>query len=106
MEKLAQDILQAIADFNIWIGIGVSVAYFAVDAMYAHYTLAVSQARALSAATTGALMHFLLAVGVLGYVQNFLYIIPIAIGSWFGTYYIVNKEAGKRITVSQNTLHT
>ena len=72
--------------------VGVLVSYFIVDAMYAHYTLAVTELKALSAANTGALMHFLLAVGVLSYVQNYLYIFPIAIGSWSGTYFIIFRK--------------
>ncbi|MBP6881435.1 MAG: hypothetical protein KBC35_02310 [Candidatus Pacebacteria bacterium] len=71
------------------------IAYFVVDAMYAHYTLSVAELKAVSAATTGALMHFLIALGVLSYVQNYLYIVPIAIGSWFGTYYIISIRKKK-----------
>lgn len=79
------------------------VAYFVVDAMYAHYTFSIAELRALSAANTGALMHFLLALGVLSYVQNYLYIIPITIGSWFGTYVIVKRERKVRALNKKST---
>lgn len=85
-------LLEHASNFNWLLALGVGVAYFIVDAMYAYYTLAVTQRKAVTAETTGALMHFLLALGVLSYIQNYLYIIPIAIGSWLGTYYIVSKE--------------
>jgi hypothetical protein len=44
---------------------------------------------------TGAIMHFILALGVLSYVQNYLYIIPLALGSWVGTFLVVNREQKK-----------
>ncbi|MCF7815778.1 MAG: hypothetical protein K9M10_02560 [Candidatus Pacebacteria bacterium] len=68
------------------------VVYIIIDGMYAHYTLAVAGKRPFQAATTGALMHFLLAFGVLNYVQNYLYIVPLAMGSWVGTYIVVRKS--------------
>ena len=67
-------------------------AYMLVDAMYAHYTLAVTKKKPFIAATTGSLMHFLIAFGVLSYVQNYLYVIPLALGSWFGTYFVVMRD--------------
>ncbi|MCA9359168.1 hypothetical protein KC926_03110 [Candidatus Kaiserbacteria bacterium] len=71
-------------------------AYFVVDVMYAHYTLSVAELKAVSAANTGSLVHFIIAFGVLSYVQNYLYVIPIAIGSWFGTYMVVSRESSGR----------
>jgi hypothetical protein len=98
MEFTLLGLQESVQSFNLLVALGVMLAYFIVDAMYAHYTLSVAELKAISAANTGALMHFLLALGVLSYVQNYLYIIPIAIGSWFGTYVIVNMEKGKRET--------
>lgn len=80
------------------IALAVFVAYFIVDALYARYTLHVNQYKASSAATTGALMHFILAFGVLNYVQNYLYVIPLAVGSWLGTYAMVRLEKHKSTT--------
>lgn len=92
MEFSVDGFYQSLETFNFLVALGVLAAYFIVDAMYAHYTLAVADLKAIPAANTGALMHFLLALGVLSYVQNYLYIVPIAIGSWFGTYVIVKRE--------------
>jgi len=96
MEFSTASLYQSIETFNFVIAFGVLVAYFFVDAMYAHYTLSVAELKAIPAANTGALMHFLLAVGVLSYVQNYLYIIPIAVGSWFGTYLIISRTKKAR----------
>jgi len=70
----------------------VFLVYILIDGMYAHYTLAITKKNPMVAATTGALMHFLIAFGVLNYVQNYLYIIPLALGSWIGTYLVISKD--------------
>lgn len=86
------NIVSAWSNFNFEIALIILVAYVVVDGMYAYYTLQVTKRKPFSAATTGALMHFLLAVGVLSYVQNFLYLLPLAVGSWIGTFIVVKKE--------------
>ncbi len=67
----------------------VFVAYMVTDALYAYYTLAITRKQPIVAASVGSGMHFLIAFGVLQYVQNYLYIVPLAIGSWIGTYVVV-----------------
>lgn len=86
------NIASAWSNFNFEIALIILAAYVVVDGMYAYYTLQVTKRKPFSAATTGALMHFLLAVGVLSYVQNFLYLLPLAVGSWIGTFIVVKKE--------------
>ena len=86
------------ANFSFEIALLVLLAYIIVDGMYAYYTLQVAQKNPFSAATSGALIHFLLALGVLSYVQNYLYLIPIAIGSWIGTFLVVKREQNIKIT--------
>ncbi|HXK37713.1 MAG TPA: hypothetical protein VJ579_01440 [Candidatus Paceibacterota bacterium] len=78
--------------FDLKIAVTVFVAYMIVDAMYAYYTIAVTNKRPFASASVGALMHFLIAFGVLNYVQNYLYIVPLAIGSWIGTYLVVRHD--------------
>jgi hypothetical protein len=78
-------------EFSLVTATIVFIAYIAVDGMYAYYTLAIAEKRPLQAATIGSLMHFLIALGVLSYVQNYLYVIPLAIGSWIGTYVVVRR---------------
>lgn len=80
-------------NFDLKIGIIIFGVYLLIDAMYAYYTLSVTKKKPISAATVGALMHFLIAFGVLNYVQNYLYVIPLALGSWIGTYLIVMRDS-------------
>lgn len=86
------DIHQAWSGFHFGMGLLILVAYFVLDAMYAYYTIKVTEKRPVSAATIGALMHFIIAFGVLSYVHSFLYVFPIVIGSWLGTYSMVRYE--------------
>jgi hypothetical protein len=65
------------------------VAYLAVDALYAIYTIEVVRLRPARAATTGALIYVLSAFGIVNLVHNALYIIPLALGGWLGTFIVV-----------------
>lgn len=71
---------------------GLFIGYIVVDGLYAYYTLAVVKRRALAAASTSLFMHFILAAGVFSYTKNFAYVIPLALGSFVGTY-LVTKYA-------------
>ena len=62
-------------------------AYLAVDALYAIYTIEVVRLRPARAATTGALIYVLSAFGIVNLVHNALYIIPLALGGWLGTFF-------------------
>lgn len=86
------EILTHWQQFDIRVALVVFVAYLLVDAMYAYYTIVVTKKKPLAAASVGALMHFLIAFGVLNYVQNYLYVIPLALGSFIGTYLMVRYE--------------
>lgn len=71
-------------------------AYFLADVLYARYTLDVAGHKEYSAAHTGMLIHVLFAVGIATYTKNMLYILPMALGSWIGTYLMVRYERGNR----------
>lgn len=97
------NIASLIQDFSVIKGILLIVAYIIIDGLYAYYTIQVSKRNALRAATTSGIMHFLLAIGVLNYVQNFLYVIPLAIGSWIGTYIVITRhEIEKEVPLQSN----
>lgn len=74
---------------NWFLAIGLFVGYAIVDGLYAYYTLAVVNKQALTAASVSFAMHFILAAGVFTYTKNFLYVIPLALGSFVGTFLVV-----------------
>lgn len=65
------------------------VTYVAIDMLYAWYVLAVSSRKAFSAAALGAALYSLGAFGVMTYSKNVFYILPLACGSFLGTYLTV-----------------
>ena len=73
----------------------IAVAVFAcaaiLDALWASYTLAVTARRPANAANYAALLLVLGAVGVIVYTDDPWYLLPIAAGSWAGTY-LTTKE--------------
>ena len=87
-----EQIILSWGTFDLKVGAMIFIAYVLIDGMYAYYTITVTQKKPFASATTGALMHFLIAFGVLNYVHNYLYVIPLALGSWIGTYVVVKKD--------------
>ena len=80
---------------EILVGVWVFFAYIAIDALYALYTLSVTQYRSARAATISALMYLLLATGFLAFTQNAWYLIPAAACGWIGTFVTVKLEKRK-----------
>lgn len=73
-------------DVNIVTAVIIFFTYVAIDMLYAWYVLAVSSQKALQAASLGAALYSLCAFGVMTYSKNMFYILPLACGSFLGTY--------------------
>ena len=82
----------SLSSLNPWLALLVFVAYVLIDGMYAYYTIAVTKRRPVASASVGALMHFLIAFGLLNYVQDYLYLLPLALVSWVGTYLVGTRN--------------
>lgn len=70
-------------------------AYFIIDFLYASYIIAVEERKAGKCAVLSALIYSLLSYGVLSYSENQLYLIPLIIGAFFGTYTVVKMKRVK-----------
>lgn len=79
-------------DINWLVVLGLFFGYALVDGMYAYYTIAVIKKQALVAASTSFVMHFILAAGVFAYTKQFLYVLPLALGSFLGTYVVTRFQ--------------
>jgi hypothetical protein len=79
-------------NFSWMVALGIFSVYFFIDILYANYTLMVVERRAKAAASVSAVMYFLLALGVLTYISNALYLIPLFLGAWLGTYVAVRHH--------------
>lgn len=86
---------QAWAQFDLLLAAGIFLAYVVIDVLYVYYTLYVTRLRPISAANMSILIYLIAAFGVINYVGNYLYIIPMAMGSWVGTFATVYREKKK-----------
>lgn len=82
-------------DFNWGTAAIVFVVYVVFDILYALYVTFVSQKRAIAASFTGSMLYSLGAVGVMSYTHNKLYIIPLSLGAFVGTYIAVKYMGNK-----------
>lgn len=67
----------------------VFLATFCIDSLYAFYTLRLVEKKAFQSAASGSMIHILTAFTIISYTQNYLYLIPLVIGSFTGTYVVV-----------------
>jgi hypothetical protein len=74
------------APFSWWIAFTVFIFYVVVDALYVLYTKFIVEKKAHSGAMVGFIMYGLFAYGTIQYTNNHLYVAPVMIGSWLGTY--------------------
>jgi hypothetical protein len=83
-------------EFNWLQAIGLFFAALVLDAIFALYTIAVIKSKALLAANMSLLTYVLGAVGVVSFVHNKWYIIPLSLGAFVGSYAVVKYEAIKK----------
>lgn len=81
-------------DFNWLTALTVFVVYVFFDILYALYVICVSRKQALAASFTGSALYSLGAVGVMNYTHNVLYLIPLSLGAFIGTYIAVKYMSG------------
>jgi hypothetical protein len=66
-----------------------------LDAVFALYTVAVVKNQAGRAASLSLATYFLEAFGVVSFVENKAYLLPLAAGAFVGSFVIVKREANK-----------
>jgi uncharacterized protein YebE (UPF0316 family) len=76
-------------DFSWTTAAIVFVVYVLFDILYALYVLCVSRQQALSASLISAVLYSLGAYGVMNYLHNPWYLLPLACGAFIGTYIAV-----------------
>ena len=77
---------------SIFIFFAVFVATAITDALWALYMIYVTKKSPILAASYGSLIHILTAFTVISYTKNYLYLIPLVLGSFIGTYLVVKYK--------------
>ena len=96
MEKIYENIAIHWQQFDFQIAVLIFISYIVIDALFAKYTYAITSLNEYRSATIGSAIYLLLAFGVISYTENYLYIFPLALGSWIGTFYSVRKEKQRK----------
>lgn len=76
-------------EFSLIYALLVIITSFVVNIVYAIYTMSVVKKNATLSATCSSLIPLLCSVSVISYVENFYYVIPMCLGSFFGTFFLV-----------------
>jgi heme A synthase len=95
MESLFYEIIDLWRAFHLGTALFLFFLYIVIDMLYARYTLEVTALRPVRAANVATFIYLFLAVGVLNYTANPLYVGPMVLGSWVGTYVTVEWERRK-----------
>lgn len=80
-------------DFDIKTAALVFAAYFVIDVLYAFYIIAVNKKQAGVAACMTSGIYTLAALGVMTYSRNPIYVLPLAVGAFLGTYVVVRFKS-------------
>ena len=83
-----------LSEINILTWALLLVTYLAFDSLYVLYIKAVGKGSALKASFISVFMYLLTAYGTIEYIDNFVNIIPILIGSFGGNF--ITLKLGKR----------
>ncbi len=87
--------------FNFSYGILLFFIALILDAVFALYTFSVTKHQPMKAGLYSALTYLLGALGIVSFVNNKLYVIPLSLGAFLGAFLIVEKE--KRDTKKDKT---
>lgn len=89
-------------DFNLLYAAGLFTVYFTIDLLYAKYVMFISSGNSVWSANTSVGLTGLGFLGYYEFMKQPLYVIPILLGVWLGTYLTV-KLSNKSETNNSNS---
>jgi hypothetical protein len=81
-----------VSTFNIQIAIIIFVTYFILDMFYAYYILCIESRKNLMSSFMAGIITSLSAFGIVSFSKNMLYIIPLFLGAFAGTYFTMKLK--------------
>lgn len=73
-------------EINIYLAIVIFITYFILDMFYAYYILCIESRQNLMSSFMAGMITSLSAFGVVSFSKNMLYVIPLFLGAFAGTY--------------------
>ncbi len=83
---------EAMAAFNWYVAVGLFFLYMVVEWLDSGLTLMITRHESAKSATTTLVLYLILGIEVVALVQNYLYIIPTALGAFIGVYLLIEHE--------------
>lgn len=83
---------EAAQSFNWFVAGGLFLLYMIVEWLDSGLTLLITRHESVRSANTTFILYIILGVEVLAFVNNYLYVIPTALGAWLGVYLLVEHE--------------
>jgi len=71
---------------NLLTAVIVFLSYYLLDVIYVVFVRNVGLGNAVTAANCSVIIYLLAAIGITNYVENPLYLIPMCLGAWVGTW--------------------
>ena len=78
--------------FNTSIAILIFTTYFILDMFYAYYILCIESRQNLMSSFMAGMITSLSAFGVVSFSQNMLYVVPLFLGAFAGTYFTMKLK--------------
>lgn len=82
----------AAANFNWFVAVGLFLLYTVVEWLDSGLTLMITRHESIKSAGTTLILYIILAIEILALVNNYLYIIPTALGAFLGVYLLIEHE--------------
>ena len=78
--------------FHISVAILIFITYFILDMFYAYYILCIESRQNLMSSFMAGMITSLSAFGVVSFSQNMLYVVPLFLGAFAGTYFTMKLK--------------
>jgi len=84
--------MTSLDQFNTSIAILIFTTYFILDMFYAYYILCIESRQGLMSSFMAGMITSLSAFGVVSFSQNMLYVVPLFLGAFTGTYFTMKLK--------------
>lgn len=96
MNMFIENLNESFENFNFLVAFLIFFSYIVIDALTAKYTIDTANLNEYKSANSSVMIYILTAYGIINYTQNWLYIFPLVIGAWIGTFLMIKITKNKK----------